>query len=613
MSLTLSCPTIRVLKTFLIFAAYGSVGWSDSLLGVNLLDFHIKLHVDIEDMSNVITASYAGITIGSTICKYFPLQNFSFGNCTFSVSCGCNKINVHLVYLICLLVTSISLAIAPHLNSILWLSFALFMNGLASGAINSASISRILYLWGHECSSFLQILDFMYGVGSIVGPLAASPFLVEIPDLQMDMELYPEEFNISTPATITNNSGTKNSTENSVHFVTAKDMKLVYPYSMVSGFMAITFFICALLFLVEPNDVPHSSRVEDNPDLIANQDMNGQLKLGQQKIQATSNHDVCLGRSSSLPSLQLDLVESTRDNKEDNATPRKLDCGLQFHDNFRMKGDDDKGMNVDSKRRKVIEWSALSQETKPRTKTIGSSRELRNQKSPLAKMASFPIMGDRRNRRSTTPSVSYTIKKVAISKYLKGTIILVTSLIYAFVNGMGMIEAGYLTSYVHESHFKLEMREGARMESSSWITHIISGIISIYVVKKIGLKWNLIIGVSMVVLSNVFMVIMSEISSSEYVMWIGITGISIGGCSFFSSLVSFMESIFPVSSRVASLYLVPNCLSNIIWPQIVGHLIETEPQVFIYSMAFCAIVSGILLTILLIVTKRFEGGKQNKV
>lgn len=70
MSSILTCPTIRVLKTLLIFAAYGSVGWADSLLGVNLLDFHIKLNVPIEEMSNVITASYVGLTLGSMSCEF---------------------------------------------------------------------------------------------------------------------------------------------------------------------------------------------------------------------------------------------------------------------------------------------------------------------------------------------------------------------------------------------------------------------------------------------------------------------------------------------------------------------------------------------------------------
>ena len=457
-------------------------------------------------------------------------------------------------------------------------------------------------------------MDFTYGIGSIVGPLAASPFLVEIPDLQMELEF--EDIPIgSLNASLLNNSYSQNKT---IHFVTAKDMKLVYPYTMVASFMGITFLTCAILYLFEPQDVPHPSRLEDetgNVDSNKNDGITDGRQFRKPGIE-TNGGQLCL-RGSSLPNIETMEEKSEAKKALDFGvnslnTPRTSDQKLaDFKPAINNLNAIKSSKSSDTK---VLNWTQdledhKTNEDRRRTRTVGGQWAFKSGKTPVKKMASFPTMSDRRKRLSTTPSILYTIKKASISKVTKVSIIIITSLIYAFVNGMGMIEAGFLTSYVHESHFKLDMKVGATMESSSWITHIVSGIISIYVVKKFGLKLNLIIGVSVVLISNIFLVIMTKVSSSEWIMWVGITGISIGGCSFFSSLVSFMESIFPVSSRVASLYLVPNCLSNIIWPQIVGHLIEVEPQVFIYSMAFCAIASALLLTSLLAITGKIEKSK----
>lgn len=429
------------------------------------------------------------------------------------------------------------------------------------------------------------------------------------------MELEFEDIPIGSLNTSLSYSGL--SQNKTIHFVTAKDMKLVYPYTMVASFMGITFLTCAILYLFEPQDVPHPSRLEDETGNVDSK--NDGITNGRQCRRPgieTNGGQLC-SRRSSLPNIEK--------MEEKSGAKKGLDFGVNSLDTARTSDqkltDFKPAMNnlnaiksSMSSDTKVLNWTQdledhKTNDDRKRARTVGSPWGFESRKMPVKKMASFPMMNDRWKRRSTTPSVLYTMKKVSISKVTKVSIIIITSLIYAFVNGMGMIEAGFLTSYVHESHFKLDMKVGATMESSSWITHIVSGIISIYVVKKFGLKLNLIIGVSVVLISNIFLVIMTKVGSSEWIMWVGVTGISIGGCSFFSSLVSFMESIFPVSSRVASLYLVPNCISNIIWPQIVGHLIEVEPQVFIYSMAFCAIASALLLTSLLTVTRNIEKSK----
>lgn len=175
--------------------------------------------------------------------------------------------------------------------------------------------------------------------------------------------------------------------------------------------------------------------------------------------------------------------------------------------------------------------------------------------------------------------------------------VLLASLTYAFTNGMLNIESVFLTKYVSSSGFNLASATGASMLGVSWIVHVVSVVIFIFVIRVIGVASSMTLGVVTILLTNLVLAFSTTIFQvySSILLWSCIICMSVGGSTFFGPLVAFMENHFPVSPQASSLYLIPNYIGNTVWPLIVGHYFDGNPDTVIYSMSFCAVISTLLV------------------
>ncbi|GIY75419.1 major facilitator superfamily domain-containing protein 4A [Caerostris extrusa] len=72
---------------------------------------------------------------------------------------------------------AVSLLAVPWCRSMGTIAGWLVINGLSMGALDTGLNVCCLNLWGQDCGPFYQALHFMYGFGSLLAPLIASPFL----------------------------------------------------------------------------------------------------------------------------------------------------------------------------------------------------------------------------------------------------------------------------------------------------------------------------------------------------------------------------------------------------------------------------------------------------
>jgi hypothetical protein len=123
----------------------------------------------------------------------------------------------------------------------------------------------------------------------------------------------------------------------------------------------------------------------------------------------------------------------------------------------------------------------------------------------------------------------------------------------------------------------------------------------------LGIAVNLLIGAFVIFLSANLLSVSSIFFPTAISLWIVVAGIAIGGTTFFSCLVAFMESKFPVTPRMTSLYLITNCVCNIIWPALVGQFIDQRPFVFVLVIYVCSTVSLItVISLLFLVNNWFN-------
>ena len=76
------------------------------------------------------------------------------------------------------IIISISLATIP-LSSYIWCLYLLtFLRAFCSASIDCGSYVWIIEMWKQNYSPVLHLSQFMFGLGTVVGPLLAKPYLI---------------------------------------------------------------------------------------------------------------------------------------------------------------------------------------------------------------------------------------------------------------------------------------------------------------------------------------------------------------------------------------------------------------------------------------------------
>ena len=378
---------------------------------------------------------------------------------------------------------------APHLHDLNSLLYVFFASGLASGLFCGSAISRILTLYGNESAPMLQLLDCTYGFGSILGPFISRFFLI-------DITIHMLNHGSSAHGAVMHSHG-ENVTNLILLFVhphtnetlSKEDLKIIYPYSILTVYSAICAIALIVLYIVKKEDEIHKSRLHSE----------------ESKCESTTN--------------SMATLPSTDSDKE------------------------------------IIQ----------------------NEKAP-------------------NKSWAYTFKT--------STIILIAALCYALANGTGMVEQSFITKYVTISHFNLTAAQGATIESSSWVTNVIFGAGCIVIINKFGLEITLTVCAVITAFSQVFMLSLFG-TGMEWVLWITVNLVSMGTTPLFGTLIAYLETKFPVSSRAAAFYLILNCMGNVTWPIVVSTFIDAWPDVYVYAMAMTALSSSTLAIVVLILAKVF--------
>lgn len=145
--------------------------------------------------------------------------------------------------------TTLAVPFCPSINSLL-LTFGLY--GIGFGFYDTGCNVYLLQLWGENASPFLQGLQLMYGVGSLVAPLIAEPFLLN----GLDQELEGDGDggrDLSHPCVVSALNYSEPGHQNDGSYLLAPtvssrpETRLFFPYAILS---ALIFFNAVLFFVV---------------------------------------------------------------------------------------------------------------------------------------------------------------------------------------------------------------------------------------------------------------------------------------------------------------------------------------------------------------------------
>lgn len=241
--------TMVLLKTTFIFLAYIAIGWSDSLLGANLTQFQLSLESSTQTTCYLLQSSFAGFTTGN-----------------FVLSLLSHRMSLPFVQIFSVTTLCITSLFAPHLHDLHILLYTFFTSGFASGLFCGSAISRMLQMWGNESAPILQLLDCTYGIGSIIGPFISRFFLLELTThiLNHGSSVHTSHFHT--------HGHSENSTNVIMLFLhphtnetlTRDDLRIVYPYSLLSTYSGICAIALITLYIIQRKDEIHKSRLTND-------------------------------------------------------------------------------------------------------------------------------------------------------------------------------------------------------------------------------------------------------------------------------------------------------------------------------------------------------------
>ncbi|KAI1278437.1 Major facilitator superfamily domain-containing protein 4A [Halotydeus destructor] len=150
----------RRFKTMSIYGSFLCLSMVYNILGPTILELQCAIDVSYEKITKVLLARSSGYAVGSLL-----------------VGILYDHLNPLLTFAITLTIMGICSILLP-LASSLWTMLSItFMGFVSGGIIDSAAHVFMMYLWGKQSQSYMQTLHSFYGVGALVAPLLASPFL----------------------------------------------------------------------------------------------------------------------------------------------------------------------------------------------------------------------------------------------------------------------------------------------------------------------------------------------------------------------------------------------------------------------------------------------------
>lgn len=146
------------------------------------------------------------------------------------------RVNFQVATSLIFVMASLFTLLVPFAMTLTFLLALFVVNGVCLGFFEAGASVFMIHLWGKEAANFIQVLQLMYGVGSLIAPLMAQPFLTTAPEHLITLS---------------------NTTDTQQHDTA---LQLIYPYSILAGFMAFNAIFSLVIWIFYPDTPTHPSR-----------------------------------------------------------------------------------------------------------------------------------------------------------------------------------------------------------------------------------------------------------------------------------------------------------------------------------------------------------------
>ncbi|XP_049892894.1 major facilitator superfamily domain-containing protein 4A isoform X3 [Epinephelus moara] len=149
--------------TLTYWSVFFSFGLCIAFLGPTILDLRCQTQSTLQQITWVFFSQQFFLLVGSGLGGLFKKTLLFSLSALFS----------------CTFIISLVFSIIPLCNHVVLLSVAMAIAGLAMGVIDTIANLQLVKLYQKDSATFLQALHFFIGLGALVSPLVADPFLAD--------------------------------------------------------------------------------------------------------------------------------------------------------------------------------------------------------------------------------------------------------------------------------------------------------------------------------------------------------------------------------------------------------------------------------------------------
>ena len=165
-----------------------------------------------------------------------------------------------------------------------------------------------------------------------------------------------------------------------------------------------------------------------------------------------------------------------------------------------------------------------------------------------------------------------------------------------FYCGIEIALGSYLPAFAVKCDLHLSKSDGALLASVFWITFTFSRLATIFYIDIVGPRNNLIMALSMILISNIFLIPFGN--SIEWCLWLGVALNGVGMSSIWATLFSFISSYMPVTGNMTSLIVSASCFGESIIPIIISAVIDRDIMIFLWVTLACSLILVLLFVLL---------------
>ncbi|OWF44844.1 sodium-dependent glucose transporter 1A-like [Mizuhopecten yessoensis] len=215
----------RLIRTFTLFLTWICMGMFLEIIGPTLQDLKDRTNSEYESLSQAVSGRSIGAVSGSIIGGILIDKQGQY----------CD-----LIIGLCLMAAAAATIAVPLSNKVLLTGALIMVTGLAELIVNVAGNTTILYLWREKASPPMHMLHLGFGIGCLLVPLVANPFL--------PLMTYLPDCDVSTSSNIslTNVTDTNCSINSIESTMVLEDSMIEYAYALV----AIPTVVLAMVFMV---------------------------------------------------------------------------------------------------------------------------------------------------------------------------------------------------------------------------------------------------------------------------------------------------------------------------------------------------------------------------